>query len=239
MFLDNELAVKQITKSMKYFKENHLMVSFAKSANNVAINYIYLGEYDKAIFNLKDSVKIFSEMCSTSYHYPLNNLATVYAHLGQYDKALECFMIAKDNPIEPFSYLWISINIANCKRKLGNLEECERLLNMVEDEINKLKDNTYLLRRNFHISTALLQLEKRDYEQAYVNCKQALELEVNVLQNDTYHIYFSKLLAILAEKTGNHLPKIAKTYKDSAESPFCKNLLEFRTHWGNLLFWEV
>lgn len=239
MFLDNELAIKQITKSMKYFKENHLIVSLAKSANNVAINYIYLGKYEKAMFHLKDSVKIFSEMCSVSYHYPLNNLGTVYAHLEQYDKALECFTKAKENPIEPFSHLWISINIANCKRKQRNPEECERLLNMIEEEINKLNGNTYLLRRNFHISMALLQIEKEDYEQAYVNCKQALELEVNILQNNTFPIYFSKLLAFLAEKTGNHLPQIAYIYKDGVVSPFCKNLLELRTHWGNLLFWEA
>ena len=86
---------------------------------------------------------------------------------------------------------------------------------------------------------ALLQIEKEDYEQAYVNCKQALELEVNILQNNTFPIYFSKLLAFLAEKTGNHLPQIAYIYKDGVVSPFCKNLLELRTHWGNLLFWEA
>lgn len=239
MFLDNELAIGQITKSMIYFEENHLMISYAKSANNIAINYIYLGEYEKASLHLKKSVKIFSEMCSLSFHYPLNNLGTVYAHLGLYDKALECFVKALDNPVEPFSKFWISMNIANCKRKLGTPEECESILHMVEEGINTLNCNTYLLKRNLCISKALLQLENEDYGQAYENCKQALELEISVLQNDTYPIYFSKILSFLAKKTDNSLPQIALTYKDSKESLFCKNLLESYTHWGNLLFWEA
>lgn len=239
MFLDNELAIKQITKSMKYFKEKHLMVSYAKSANNVAINFIYLGKYENAAEHLKYSVNIFNDICSISYHYPLNNLGTVYAHLGQYDKAMDCFIKARKNPIESFSTLWITMNIANCKRKLGNIEECQKLLEVVNAEISKMNCNTYLLKRNFCISNALLQLEKEDYVQAYKNCRQALEIEINDLNNDTYRIYLSKLLAILAEKSDNPLPQIALAYKDSVENPFCKNLLDFRTHWGNLLFWET
>src|SRR5699024_1820507 len=39
MFLDNELAIDKIEQSMKYFEKEHLLVSYAKSANNVAINY--------------------------------------------------------------------------------------------------------------------------------------------------------------------------------------------------------
>lgn len=239
MFLDNELAIGQIEKSMCYFEDNHLMVSYAKSANNVAINYIYLGEYDKAASYLEKSEKIFSDMCSISYHYPLNNLGTAYVCLKDYDKALECFIKARDNPVEPFSYLWISMNIANCSRKQGDREECRKLLDMTEKEIQRLDCNTYLLERNFHISKTLLYLEEEDFVSAYTHCERALELEVNLLQNDTYPVYYSKLLAFLAEKLQKPLPQLALPYKDSSIGAFYKNLLENHIYFGNLLFWEA
>lgn len=239
MFLDNELAIENIEKSMRYFEKKHLMLSYAKSANNVAINYIYLGKYEKAVFYLKRSEEIFSDMYSISYHYPLNNLGTAYAYLRDYNMALECFTKARDNPVEPFSYLWISMNIANCKRKLGDHRECQELLVMVEKEIQSLDCNTYLLERNFHISKALLYIEEEDYTSAYEHCNRALELEVNLLQNDTYPIYYSKLLTFLTEKISKPLPQLALLYKDSFESAFCKDLLENHIYLGNLLFWEA
>ena len=239
MFLDNELAIQQITKSIKYFRENNFLVSYAKSANNVAINHIYLGQYEQAITHLKNSITVFDEMCSASCHYPMNNLGTVYGHLGQYDKALITFMKALDNPIEPFSQLWISMNIANCKRKLGNMQECESILNVVENKINHMNCNTYLLERNLHISKALLYYEKSDYSSAYNHCSQALTLEINLLENDTYCVYLSKLIKIFSQKTGQLVPKLAEKYISGIEGAFCKNLLSSKTHWGNFLFWEM
>lgn len=239
MFLDNELAIRQIGKSIRYFRENNFLVSYAKSTNNIAINYIYLSQYEQAITNLKGSITAFREMCSASCHYPLNNLGTVYGHLGQYNKALLMFMEAQNNPVEPFSHLWISMNIANCKRKLGNIQDCETILNLVENEINHMNCNIYLLQRNLHISKALMYYEKGDYPLAYNNCSQALTLEIDILKNDTYCVYLSKLIKIFSQKTGQPVPKSADKYVTGIEDAFCKNLLESNTHWGNLLFWEM
>lgn len=239
MFLDNELAIPNIEKSMEYSKNNQLMISYAKSANNVAINYIYLGDFCKAQEHLKSSKDVFDEIYSISYHYPQNNLATVYGHLGNYKEALKLFKNAKENPVEPFSKIWISMNIANCERKLGNIDECEDILNNVQKDISELQENTYLLSRNYYIANTLLQLDKEEYSVAYENCTKALNFEINKLNNDTYPIYLSQLLISISKVLDIPLPDIVSSYKDSIISSFCKNLLDNHTHWGNLLFWEM
>ncbi|WP_070090362.1 tetratricopeptide repeat protein [Merdimonas faecis] len=239
MFLDNELAIDKIEQSMKYFEKEHLLVSYAKSANNVAINYLYLKEYETAIKYLNRSNKIFTDMCSVSYHYPLNNLGTVYAYLNDFDKALDCFFKALNSHTDPFSQLWISMNIANCKRKIGQSEEAEDILNRVKNGIRKLDCNTYLLMRNFHISKALLYEDQNNYTEAYSHSKKALEIEVNSLHNKTYDVYLGKLVTLFSTKSYTSIPEIANTYNESTLAPFFQDLLENQIHLGNLLFWEI
>ena len=123
MFLDNEIALSKIEKSIQYFEKKHLMISYAKSLNNVAINYIYASDFSKAFIRLEKSYKVFDNICSVSYHYPLNNLGTLYGHMQNYNKAEEIFKKALENDVEPFSKLWILINIAHCKRKQDEILE--------------------------------------------------------------------------------------------------------------------
>ena len=239
MFLDNEMAISSIEKSIQYFEKKHLIISCAKSLNNVAINYIYACEFSKAFSQLEKSYKVFVDICSISCHYPLNNMGTIYGHMQNYVKAEETFRKALENYIEPFSKLWILINIAHCKRKQGELPECEKILNQVENEICELSENTHLLKRNFHIAKGLLQLEAKNYSDSYDSFSTALYIELNLLQNDTYLVFLSKLLLNISEMAEQPFPDIAIPYKDSYVNLFCQNLLENKTHWGNFLFWEM
>lgn len=239
MFLTNDLAIPQILKSMEYFRENQLMTSYAKGANNVAINYIYEGDFKTAAKHLEDSKQIFDNICSSSIHYPLNNLGTVYAHREDYEKALNLFTQAHSYQINAFSFLWISMNIANCVRKLGDLKKAETILLDVENRIASLTESTLLLKRNFLISKGLLDWDRDELSSAYSCWEQALEIELDLLHNDTYPIYISKLLFSVCEKTNKILPQIAAQYCNSFTDPFCQNLLDNHTHWGNFLFWEI
>lgn len=239
MFLDNVLAIPQIEKSMCYFKENNLLISYAKGANNVAINYIYTGDFKTSTDYLKKSYKVFSDIHSISAHYPLNNLATIYGHLQEYKEAERIFSMALQDDLEPFSRLWISINIAHCKRKLGEYQECEYIINNVENELYNLEKNAYLLKRNLYIARGLLQLDKNEYLAAYENLVEALHIELLLLHNDTYPIFISKLLIQVSDLAQCDYPKIAEPYKSSNISLFIQNLLDNRTHWGNFLFWEL
>lgn len=239
MFLTNELAIPQIIESMDYFKENQMMTSYAKAANNVAINYIYKGDFETAAKHLEDSKQNFDNICSYSIHYPLNNLGTVYAHKEDYETALKFFAEASSYPINAFSFLWISMNIANCERKLGNLEKAEKILLEVKNRVESLTESTLLLKRNFFISKGLLEWDKDDFSSAYSHWQQALEIELNSLYNDTYPIFISKLLLSVCEKAGKSLPQIAVPYYSSFSDAFCQNLLDNHTHWGNFLFWEI
>lgn len=239
MFLANELAIPEIEKSMKYFKKNHLMTSYAKSANNVAINYIYEGDFETAANYLGESKAIFDDICSSSIHYPLNNLGTTYAHQKYYSKALELFIQAKSYETEPFSCMWISINIASCLRKLGDFEKAKEILIEVERNISSSAENTFLLKRNLSIAKALLALDKGDYSNAYFCCEQALKIELNMLHNDTYPVFISKLLTFICTTAGLQLPQAAIPYSGSFLNPFVQNLLDNHTHWGNFLFWET
>lgn len=239
MFLTNELAIPQILKSMDYFRENQLMISYSKGANNVAINYIYEGDFETAAKHLEDSRQIFDSICSSSIHYPLNNLGTVYAHKGAYEEALSLFTQAQNYQIDAFSFLWISMNIANCVRKLGDLKKAETILLEVENKIASLTESTLLLKRNFLISKGLLDWDRDDFPSAYSHWEQALEIELTLLHNDTYPIYISKLLLSVCEKTNKILPQIAVPYCNSFTDLFCQNLLDNHTHWGNFLFWEI
>lgn len=239
MFLANELAIPEIEKSMIYFKENHLMISYAKSANNVAINYIYEGDFETAANYLGESKAIFDDICSSSIHYPLNNLGTTYAHQQNYSKAQELFTQAKSYEAEPFSCMWISINIANCLRKLGDFDKAQKILIDIERDISSSAENTFLLKRNLSIAKGLLALDKGDYSKAYSCCEQALEIELNMLHNDTYPIFISKLLSSICTTAGLQLPQAAIPYNSSFLNPFLQNLLDNHTHWGNFLFWET
>lgn len=239
MFLTNELAIPKIEMSMVYFKENHLMTSYAKSANNVAINYLYEGDFETAARYLEESRKIFDDICSSSIHYPLNNLGTAYAHMQNYSKALELFEHAREYQTEPFSVMWISMNIANCLRKLGDFDKSERILQEVENSILSSPENTFLLKRNLFISKGLLALDREFFSNARSCCEQALEIEIHMLHNDTYPVFISKLLKNICEAADLSLPKSAIPYSDSFSDCFCQNLLDNHTHWGNFLFWEA
>lgn len=239
MFLDNVLAIPKIEESMCHFKKNNLLISYAKGANNVAINYIYTGDFKIAANYLEKSYKLFDDIHSISAHYPLNNLATIYGHLQDYKKAEKMFFMALQDDLEPFSRLWISINIAHCKRKLGEFSECEYIINNVESELYNLEKNAYLLKRNLYIAKGLLQLDKNEYSAAYENLVEALHTELILLQNDTYPIFLSKLLIQVSDLAQCTYPKIAEPYKSSHVSLFCQNLLDNCTHWGNFLFWEL
>lgn len=239
MFLTNELAIPQILKSMDYFKGNQLMTSYAKAANNVAINYIYEASFETAAHYLEQSQENFGIICSSSIHYPLNNLGTVYAHQGNYTKALEFFTQANIYQINSFSTLWIDMNIANCERKLGNLDKTEIILQKVENRISTLTENTLFLKRNLLISRGLLDWDRDAFSSACSYLEEALEIELNLLHNDTYPIYISKLLVSVCEKANIVIPQNAVAFRNSFVDSFCQNLLDNHTHWGNFLFWEI
>lgn len=239
MFLDNIIAIQKIEESMRYFEEKQLMTSYAKSANNVAINYIYIGDFETAAVKLKKSHKIFDDICSLSSHYPLNNLATVYGSMQNYQKAEELFRASLKIITEPFSVLWIQINIAHCRRKCGDFSGCKHILNDIKNKIDKIRENTYLLMRNYYIADGLLQFDGENYSAAYERLLEALNTEICLLENDTYPIFLSRLLLDISNITQQPFPDIAMPYKDSYITPFIQNLLDNKTHWGNFLFWEI
>lgn len=239
MFLEDTLAITQIEKAMGYFKEKNYLFSYAKSANNVAINYLYLYDLGHAANHLKESIRIFETECSTSAHYPQNNLATVYAMQEDYERALPLFEAATQYTVEPFSVAWITINKANCKRMQGDLEACRNLLYKADVQIHSLKENVLLLERNLKIAYALLAMDCGDMVSAYDACESALKIESVDLENDTYPVFLCRLLMEITSEIDKPLPELAKPYVHSFVNDYHRNLLEHHSHWGNFLFWEA
>lgn len=239
MFLTEELAIIKIEEGMNYFKKRHFLFSYAKSANNVAVNYLYLYKLDKAEQYFEESSRIFETACTTSAHYPQNNLATVYAIQGNYEKALSLFEMALHHNIEFFSTMWITMNMAHCKRLLGEFDTCRQMLVQVQEKICLHKDNTLLLERNLNIAYGLLELDCNNAGAAYDFCLHALRLELGELNNDTYPIFLSQLLIEIIKLTDKPLPAIAEPYVHSFINDYHRNLLTHHAHWGNFLFWEA
>lgn len=239
MFYADELAIPKIKESIFYFKTNDLPLSYAKATNNIAISYIFQNQYDEAIIQLQESIHNFNNFCSISVHYPMNNLATILAIQGDYVGAVELLESAKKFHPEPFSDIWISINMAHCKRLLGDLSECRQILNNVKEDIDHIQENTLYLQRNMHIAYSLLELDEKNYMDAYNNIILALEIEITYLCNDTYSIYLSKLLLNTTKILGKPIPDLIKPYASSNTTPHIKYLLDTRAHWGHLLFWEI
>lgn len=239
MFLDDEHAIKSIESSMNYFSSVGFLESYAKSSNNVAINYIYLYDLQQAEKHLQNSIEVFENEYSPSVHYPQNNLATVYALQEDYCHAIDLFKKALHNTIEPFSFIWITINIAHCHRLQGDLMLCKQLLDDAEKRIHQMPENTWLLQRNLKAADALLALANHDASKAFDDCQSALEIELLKLNNNSYPIYFSKLLIELSELSGKPIPEIANPYLTSYTNKYLNNLLEHHAHWGNFLFWEA
>lgn len=140
-------AISDYSEAIKYRKllNNPKDEQLAKSYSNLGSAYFYLGEYDIAIRNFQEALKIDQAIGNLKeISSDLNNIGSITYLYGQYDQALDYFKQAKklNEQNAGKNNLYINYNnIANVYSDLGKYYEALDWYKQVLNQIEKEKNN--------------------------------------------------------------------------------------------------
>ena len=153
--------------------------------NNIAGDYIKLGDYEKAIENFTASANIFEPMGHPFLATVYAGFAEVYERINESSKAIEfdkkAIAIAEKSGNDRLlagKLLNYSIRLINRKE----FNEAAIILKRAEPIVKKLENTSYLLQ--FYYSTAYVDEYKKDLGKAVSHYKKALDYAV--LNEDVY-----------------------------------------------------
>lgn len=194
---NNNQAESLIKKSMTFYKSESL--GYAEACNSLAIVYRNKGDFAKAEFQYKESLRILKiklDVNSSRYANALNNLGNFYKEIGQFTNAESC--------------LTQSLEI---RRKIGekNLDYANNCLNLARlyqqtDELGNVKQM---------YDTALKIIERSvgtrhpDYA---IACAGLAAFYLASGENDKAENLYSEAKDIQDKILGNQNPDIAGTY---------------------------
>jgi tetratricopeptide (TPR) repeat protein len=88
-------SLKHDMKRLALFKEINNIFYTAGALNNIAVSYIYIGDYELALEYLEESLSYY-EIQSIDLHLPLGNLIAVALELGDNERAQKYFQRLED-----------------------------------------------------------------------------------------------------------------------------------------------
>lgn len=238
MFFDPSISHIHIEKSLPYFKKHCAPYHRAKALNNLGADLTAIGDLSKASKKLKKSVSIFEELCSLNSHYPKNNIGVLYAMRGDISTAMDVFAEARTLSDDPFSNIWIGSNITHGFRLQGNLSKCASLIAELEKRYDSLEEKEWYLRRNIDMAWGWYWLDSGDRNSAYKYFSKAFHTEVEILNNDTYDVYLSKIIIELSREIAVPAPKKAQKLASVKLSLLLETAIMQHAQWSQLYFWE-
>lgn len=130
-----ELAEKDFDKVISLYKYHFLSYTGKGIINN------YRGEYDKAIENFKESIRLKSE-----FDVPYHNLLTSYIKAKMYNECLDVIDSALSNLKYPRTYILISAFLAINNSTIKNRELFYKLINHLQYEFKFLNEKIEIKR---------------------------------------------------------------------------------------------
>lgn len=239
MFCSNELAIPYLEDAYNYFNENNMMWEQALISYNMGVSLIHINESIKAIEYMDLSEDIFKRYNSKNIHYPINAKAVIYGINGNYVKALELFIVAHKAYTEFFSDVYLLINQSHCYRKLGNMDECLRILHICSEKIINHESNTYYLERNLAFSYGMYHYEIGEYQYAIKKIEEAFNIEKYKLHISEHIDLFTTWLVELSNVTNLPLSDDILKYQHVKLSPYKERLFKTKVLWGNFMFWGI
>jgi signal transduction histidine kinase len=144
--------------------------------NNIAGDYIKLGDYEKAIENFTNSARIFEPMNHPFLAVVYSNFAEVYEKIHESSKAIEFDRKAIAIAEKSQNPRLLAARLLNYSMRLINGKEFVQagaVMNRAEPIIMKLENTSYL--QQFYYSRAYLDKNNKDYTKAIANYKKALD----------------------------------------------------------------
>lgn len=239
MFLTSELSIPQIERAYNYFHEQKFPFEEAFAAHNLATEYLFMLDFDKAEMYLDRSEKIFESYCSNNICFPLNALGNFFAYKKDYENALKFYEKALFYSFDNFISIVLKLNISQCHYKLGNVELSQTVMKEAEQMIESGGSDLYVQFRNFHFIKAMKQLDNNNIAETLFHLNQAYYYEVEKMNYHYYDTLIAKMILYVGKLSSKDCEKKYKKYENSILKGHIQVLYEEHVLWANLEFWGV
>jgi serine phosphatase RsbU (regulator of sigma subunit) len=152
--------------------------SMSSCYNGLGIIHYYQGDYDKAVFQYLNAIKIFHELNDNSgMSAAYSNIGLVYAGQGLYDKALENYQ----NALKILEKMGDEKGIASCYNNIGLLQYDQKSYETALDyffkslKINEKIANQTQLASNFN-NIGNVYSDQSKYDEAIAYYKKSLKI---------------------------------------------------------------
>lgn len=167
---NSQKSNERFLKIYECARANRNLKLMASSANNIAINYTDMRNYEKAEQFLNISLNLRMEMkdkfmMGQSY----NNFGSLYFEKGEYEKAIQYYnkgyLLRKNFSTNFNSITESEINLGKTYLKLAKSNEAERILKRAYDKVKYSGHVKFISLTSFYLKD--IYKEKNDYKNAY------------------------------------------------------------------------
>ncbi len=147
-------CINELNEAIHIFENvNYDARNLACSYNNLGIEQMMGGDFESAVQNLKESLKIFENIFSIETHFPQNNLGLYHYLSGNIEKSKYYLLKALDNAISPLQHAYINSNLGvlfidDRERAMNYFKVAQQYMMQCPDPIVSLKINYNLAHYN-------------------------------------------------------------------------------------------
>lgn len=203
--LQSDLALEYGKKALEIASEAEKLFKEAEANNIIGSIYTVLGDYQKSIIYLQESIKLFELLGNRSgIANASNSLGILYYEQGEYKNALENYERAlnlTDSADSPGNFATYKLNIGEIYHLLGKYslaQELEEQALEIFSEVNDLDGMAYAKG-----VMSKIQFSNQAYDSALNLCNEALELFVEA-QNHLGAVEYLNLIMNIHLKRGEN-----------------------------------
>ncbi len=205
--LQSDLALEYGKRALNLANEAEELSKMAEANNIVGSTYTVLGDYQKAIIYLQESIKLFELVGSRSgIANASNSLGILYYEQKEYNNALKYYnrsLGLTDSAESPGNYATYKLNIGEVYQLIGKdslAQKLEEEALLIFSEINDLDGMAYAKGVQSKI-----KFHSQDYEEAIDLCQEALDLFIKAQDHLGAVEYINLLMEIHLNREENSL----------------------------------
>jgi len=198
MVFDETIALGMEMEAVRFFRSNQNIRNLAETLHNLATTELYLGKIEEIKLHINECISLFDSFGSKAVHYPLNTMGIIQMVIDQnYKEALFTFTSALSSSTEAYSEIAIRTNLIQCLIQLGNYDEANKQILIVDELIAAEPQGVIPIYETFHLlNWALFFLHRNEYKK----CEEFLKKLSKLRNIEDRHKYIVRSLRYTIRK---------------------------------------
>ena len=234
--LDINFTIPLLLQAKNYFRRVVDYKEYAKTALNLGVDYLYMGNPNNALKHLKDALDSFSSYGSIDILYVYNAYGVYMAMYEQdYKEALSFFQKAYFDEMNGYKKVSVGLNQAMCYMKIGEYDKCLELIDKTADlKERQMNKNVAHYHRSVFIAYAFYYYSQSNFKESLKEFEKCKDYDIKPGQ-----LYLlAHIASEIEHKLGNLSPCIYAPYYDISHDNLFDKYVEEKLMFHTLRFVE-